>query len=194
VENRQKMPMEGGVVLVCNHTGGLDYVALGLASPRQIYYMAKVELFQINPLLSAFFRSAGVFPVRRGQRDTHAYYEAVAIVKSGRVLGMFPEGTRNRGTALQRGKSGAVRIAMEAGAPIVPAGVVGAYEVLGRFYRQWRRPEMILRFGDPFIPEGDVNDPDAVYRNVDRMMFSIAALLPPSMRGLYATERAGSAT
>ena len=188
VEGREKVPLRGGAVIVCNHPGGVDYIALGLASPRQLYYMAKVELFQIHPWLSAYFRAAGAFPVRRGQRDVHAIQEAVEVVRSGKVLGMFPEGTRSRGGSLRRGKSGAVRVAMAAQAPIVPAGVIGAYEAPKRFYRQLRRPLVTVRFGEPFMPQGRVESPEDVHENVERMMRRIAALLPPEMRGIYADQ------
>ncbi len=188
VEGREKVPRTGGAVVVCNHPGGVDYIALGLASPRQLYYMAKVELFQIHPWLSAYLRAAGAFPVRRGQRDVHAIQEAVDVVRSGKVLGMFPEGTRSRGGALKRGKSGAARVAMAAQVPIVPAGVIGAYEAPKRFYRQLRRPLVTVRFGEPFLPQGRVENPDDVHANVEQMMRRIAGLLPPEMRGLYAHQ------
>ncbi|RME57828.1 MAG: 1-acyl-sn-glycerol-3-phosphate acyltransferase [Caldilineae bacterium] len=185
IEGQEHMPRQGGVVVACNHPGGMDVVFLGYASPRQIYYMAKQELFQIHPAFSALIRLAGAFPVRRGERDLAAIQHSLELVRAGKVLGMFPEGTRNRGGPLGRPKPGAVRIAAQAGAPIVPAGVIG----VPQFHREWRdlrrRTPVTVRFGPPLYFNGDTTDPVILHQRMMDVMYAIAALLPPELRGEY---------
>ncbi len=124
VEGVENVPRKGGVVLACNHPGGMDSFVLGFASPRQVYYMAKRELFNVHPVMTFLLYRIGAFPINRGARDTEAIEYSVELLKQGRVLGMFPEGTRNRGKPMRRGKSGAVRIAIDAGVPVVPVAVL----------------------------------------------------------------------
>lgn len=185
VEGREHMPPTGGVVVACNHPGGMDVVFLGYASPRQIYYMAKQELFHIHPWFSALIRLAGAFPVRRGERDLWALEHSLALVQAGKVLGMFPEGTRNRGRPLGRPKPGTVRIAAQAGAPIVPAAVIG----VPQFHREWRNPlrrtPVTVRFGPPIHFDGDAPDSAILQERMTLVMQAIARLLPEELRGPY---------
>ena len=67
IEGAEHIPANGGCIAACNHTLGPDYVIMGYASPRQVYYMAKSELFNVHPWLTALLRGAGAFPVRRGE-------------------------------------------------------------------------------------------------------------------------------
>lgn len=183
------MPRQGGVVVACNHNLGPDYVILGYASPRQIYYMAKMEIFAWHPWLTRFFRAVGTFPVNRGKGDVEAFKTAVELVQSGRVIGMFPEGTRSRTGQLMRGKSGAVRIAMQAGAPITPAVVINSSLFFKRLGRLWDRPQITVRFGPPLDLPGNPEDPADVRANTEKMMRAIAALLPKELRGVYSEEQ-----
>ena len=79
IEGEENIPTTGGCVIACNHTLGADYVLLGYASPRQVYYMAKSEIFAFHPVLAKLVASAGAFPVQRGKGDTQAVDQAVAI-------------------------------------------------------------------------------------------------------------------
>ena len=184
VYGREHVPETGGVVLAGNHNMGPDFVIIGHACPRQVYYMAKREAFEVHPLLTRFLHAVGTFPVDRGRRDMSAFAAGLDLLRTGRVIGMFPEGTRSRTGALQRGKSGAVRMAMEAQVPILPVAVVNSPAVMKGFLR-FPKPEVTVRFGPAFMPEGSPDDPEAVRRNTVRTMQSIAALLPPEMRGPY---------
>lgn len=188
VEGRENIPEAGGVVIACNHTMGPDYVILGYASPRQVFYMAKSESFEINPWLSKFLHAVGTFPVERFSQDAEALNEAIALVKSGKVLGMFPEGTRSRTGSLNAGRSGTVRIAANANAPIVPAIVLNSKKLLYRFKHPFApRDHMTVRFGKPIVVDAAIlDDPDALREATEQMMISIARLLPAEQRGVYA--------
>lgn len=184
VEGREHIPKEGGAVLASNHTTGPDYVLLAISSPRELHFMAKAEIFTWNPVLSFILRSGGVFPVRRGQADKSALGNAVLTARRGNVVAMFPEGTRSRTGALMRGRTGAARIALAAGVPVIPAAVVNATAIFKR--RSFRRPLVIVRFGEPVHWTSALpSDFEAATGYTEVVMRRIADLLPPEQRGLY---------
>jgi 1-acyl-sn-glycerol-3-phosphate acyltransferase len=120
---------EGGFVLAANHTSNFDPWPLGIPflPERQLRFMAKAELF--NAVLEPILRAAGAFKVRRGEGDVEAMRKAVQLVRAGEVVVMFPEGTRRekglRKKHQARPHTGAARIALAAGAPLVPAAIAG---------------------------------------------------------------------
>jgi 1-acyl-sn-glycerol-3-phosphate acyltransferase len=120
---------EGGFVLAANHTSNFDPwpLALPLYPHRQLRFMAKSELF--NPILKPILVGGGAFPVRRGQADLEAVGRAVELVREGEIVVMFPEGTRRKKGLRKkheaRAHTGAARIALAAGAPLVPAAIKG---------------------------------------------------------------------
>jgi len=188
IEGRENVPKTGGAVLSCNHPGGVDVVALGYASPRQIFYMAKQELFEFQPWFSALLTSVGAFPIRRGTNDTVAIEHSIRLVQEGKVLGMFPEGTRNKGGPLGRPKSGAVRIAALTGAPLVPSAVIGIPALHKEWKNPLRRTPVTVRFGEPIHFTGDPEDSAAIQHQSVELMHAIARLLPPELRGRYGDE------
>jgi 1-acyl-sn-glycerol-3-phosphate acyltransferase len=190
IEGEENLPLTGGCVIACNHTLGADYVLIGYASPRQIFYMAKSEIFAFHPLVAKLVAGAGAFPVQRGKGDTQAIEQAVAMVKAGKIVGMFPEGTRSRSGVLRRGKPGAVRIALGSDAPIVPAAVVNGETILRDFLKFQRRPHVTVRFGSPLYLHGDSDDVQEVQRLTTTVMLAIAELLGPDQRGYYADNQA----
>ena len=125
----ENVPSEGGVVLAANHYSNLDPWALGipLFPGRFLRFMAKSELFRFP--LGAIVTAGGAFPVRRGQQDEAAISQAVTLCRAGHSVVMFPEGTRRRKGLRKkheaRWHTGAARIALEAGVPLVPAGISG---------------------------------------------------------------------
>jgi 1-acyl-sn-glycerol-3-phosphate acyltransferase len=136
---------EGGFVLAANHTSNFDPWPLGIPLlPRQLRFMAKSELF--NPLLTPLLKAAGAFRVRRGEGDVEAMRTAVELVRSGEIVVMFPEGTRRakglRKKRLARAHTGAARIALTAGAPLVPAAISGTDRLL-------RLGPLRVAFGEP---------------------------------------------
>ena len=120
---------EGGFVLAANHTSNFDPWVLGipLLPRRQLRFMAKSELF--NPVLAPFLRAGGAFKVRRGEGDTDAMRTAADLARQGEIVVMFPEGTRQkkglRKKHTARPHTGAARIALAAGVPLVPAAITG---------------------------------------------------------------------
>lgn len=132
-KGQENLP-EGGCVLACNHVSSLDPWVLGMPlwPKRFLRFMAKSELYWWP--LTAILNRVGAFPVRRGQRDVVAIETAVRLAGEGYVVTMFPEGTRRTKGLVKRfearPRSGAARIALEAGVPLVPAAVKGTDKLM----------------------------------------------------------------
>ena len=165
----------GGFVLAANHTSNFDPWALGipLFPRRWLRFMGKSELF--NPVLGPILDAAGAFPVRRGTGDTDAIRTAADLARSGEIVVMFPEGTRRekglRKKHEARPHTGAARIALEAGVPLVPAAIKGA-DRIGRL-----GPLRVI-YGDP-IPVDDLagREPrEAAAEATERLMAEIQRL------------------
>lgn len=189
VEGREHVPPKGGCVVACNHSMGPDYVALGYAASRQVFYLAKSDIFGVHPLLDRFLLAVGTFPIKRGQQDRSAIQASVELVQSGKVLGMFPEGTRSRDGVLGEGRSGAARIAIDAGVPILPVVVLNSDELFQRMLlRRWRRPHVTVRFGPLIMPKPDNRSSAYVHELTHEIMVALATLMPPERRGRYAAD------
>ena len=186
VEGREHVPRTGGCVYAINHTMGPDYVIVGYVSPRQVFYMAKSEIFDFHPWLAALVAGGRAFSPPPGAGDRGAIEQAANVVRGGRIVGMFPEGTRSRNGQLQRGKTGMARIAMMAQAPIVPVVVINAEPVLRDVLKFQKRPLVTVRFGAPVPSAGDVENPGDVRRLTTTVMLALAALPPPERHGYYA--------
>jgi 1-acyl-sn-glycerol-3-phosphate acyltransferase len=123
VAGAEQIPASGPVILVANHESIWDPFIVGVATPREIHYMAKAELFE-SRVLAAAMRSFNAFPVERGGGDRDAMSEAGRLLARGAVLGMFPQGTSKpeRQIGWHRG---AARLALATGAPLVPLRLSG---------------------------------------------------------------------
>ncbi len=128
VINEANVPREGGVIVAANHNSYFDIPLLDAALYRKADNMAKVELFA-NPVIAWLFRTLGGFPIRRGTMDRAAMEEAVRRLKSGRLLVVYPEGTRSKDGELQAAKPGIGWIVAQSGAAVVPAYIDGTRPV-----------------------------------------------------------------
>lgn len=187
ISGLEHVPRTDGFVLVSNHISAMDIVVNGFASPRQIHYIAKAELFRVNPLITFILRLFGIIPIERGGRDVDALNEAVEFVRSGRVIGIFPEGTRSRNGHLQAGKTGAARIAMVADVPVVPVVCLNSARLFRDIVR-WARPTIAVKFGPPIRLDGDPGKSSDARRETRKIMLALAALLPEERRGIYCEE------
>jgi len=166
---------EGGYVLAANHTSNFDPWPLGAPffPRRQLHFMAKSELF--NAILKPILIGVGAFPVRRGTADVEAIGRAVELVRSGQIVVMFPEGTRRKKGLRKkheaRAHTGAARIALTAGAPLVPAAIKGTD-------RLSRLAALRVAYGEP-IPLDDLREREiapAAREATERLMSAIARL------------------
>ena len=133
-DGAENVPATGGLVLACNHLSSFDPWPLGMPlwPTRWLRFMAKSELYWWP--LRLVLDHAGAFKVRRGVGDREAVETAIRLAREGHVVVMFPEGTRRKKGLVKkhqpRARSGAARIAMEAGVPLVPAAVAGSDRLL----------------------------------------------------------------
>ena len=127
VKGLENIPDNGGVIICPNHTSNADPVLLAIIFKRQIYFMAKAELFKFK-LLGKIFKAVGAFPVNRGKGDTSAIESAEKILKNGKQLGLFIEGTRSKNNEFLRPKTGCVAIAYKTGVSILPVCMTGKNE------------------------------------------------------------------
>ncbi|SHE73838.1 1-acyl-sn-glycerol-3-phosphate acyltransferase [Desulfofundulus australicus DSM 11792] len=125
------LPPSGGVLVVSNHVSYWDPVVVGCALDRQVHFIAKAELFRI-PLLGPVIRALGAFPVRRGGGDRQAVRRALELLKQGRVVGIFPEGTRSKSGELLEPHMGAAMLALRAKVPVLPVAVINTRGLFGK--------------------------------------------------------------
>jgi len=148
VYGRERVPSTGGCVYACNHFHWLDPAALGAASPRTVYFMAKMEAHRV-PGVGQLIRFFGTFPVRRGESDRDAVRMMRKIVHEGNTLGLFAEGTRQRSGVPGPVQPGAAMVALQEGVPVIPVAVHGSYTWKpGNFH------PVSIAFGNPMTFEG----------------------------------------
>ena len=177
------LPRRGPVILAGNHVTNYDVFLVQFVLPRLIFFMGKSELFE-NPVLDGILRRLGGFPVQRGARDEWAIQQARRVLEHGQVLGIFPEGKRNHGKGLHPAKTGAARLAIEVKCPVVPVAIEGTHRMFRGF---GRRPAVTITVGAPILPQPH----ETALALTDRIMFSLAEMLPPEQRGVYAQKPAG---
>lgn len=147
IVGREKIPKDGGVILAGNHRHIFDPCMPILSTKRPVHYMAKKELF--NSPIGWFFKVVGCIPVDRGHDNTESKEAALEVLREGEVLGIFPEGTRNKSlNGLLPFKYGAVSMSNKSGALIVPFAITGKYRLFNN--------KLTIRFGKGFVASDDL--------------------------------------
>lgn len=181
------VPRSGGVLLACNHISYVDFIYGGLAanpSGRRVRFMAKRELFS-HKLTGPLMRSMHHIEVDRGSGEK-SFRTAVDYLNAGEAVGIFPEATISRAMELKELKTGAVRLAAEAGVPLLPVALWGTQRMVTKDHpRDFSRGKTIsIRVGEPLHPTGA--DPVA---ETAELKASLAALLDASIREYPADEQ-----
>lgn len=164
VSGAEHIPSRGAAIVAPNHKSFLDSFFIGVSTRRHVRFMAKTELMK-GPLGWLFVR-LGAFPVRRGESDSEALETARSILEQGGLIVMFPEGTRVEDAhALGSPHHGAGRLALESGAPIVPAAIAGTHSLwLGPLPKPRR---VQVSFLPAIEPQQLAGRPDAVTEIID---------------------------
>jgi 1-acyl-sn-glycerol-3-phosphate acyltransferase len=145
IEKAGNVPGDGPAILCANHISWWDPVLVANAIKRPIHFMAKIELFR-HPIFAALMRAIHAFPVDRGKPDLSAIRDSISIVKNGDLLGIFPEGTRQRGTGvLGEMHPGAALVALRSGSPVIPIAIRGRCAFRGT---------VRVVFGEPMTLQG----------------------------------------
>lgn len=171
VTGAEHIPEQGGAVVASNHVSYLDELFTGYAAyqrGRRLRFVAKKEIFDV-PVVGAAMRTLGQIPVDRGGTPQDAVRAAVDALGQGELVGMFPEGTISTSFVPLRGKTGAGRMALEAGVPLIPAAVWGGQRSLTK-RRKRRFPRRIVvtcDIGAPLQPGPDEDAHDLTRRLMD---------------------------
>jgi 1-acyl-sn-glycerol-3-phosphate acyltransferase len=174
-QGTENLPSQGGYVLAANHNSNFDPWPLGLPLwPRRfLRFMAKSELYWWP--LGHIINAGGGFPVRRGEGDVEAINRAVDLARDGYIVAMFPHGTRQRKGLVkryqQKAHTGAARIALEAGVPLVPAAIAGTDRLarLGPLRVRYGRPLDLEDLRDQELPMASREATERLMAEIERL-------------------------
>lgn len=191
VEGREHVPWRGPAVLAANHQSFCDSFFVPLVIPRRVTFVAKAEYFD-SWRTAWFFRAAGQIPIRRdgGGVSQRALDTATAVLARGKLLGIYPEGTRAPDGRLYRGRTGVARLAVATGAPVVPVALLGTRSIQPPGRRLMRPFHAVtVRFGSPLVADpASGDDPAALRAFTERLMAAIAELSGQERVDVYASE------
>ncbi|MFN8476846.1 MAG: lysophospholipid acyltransferase family protein [Kouleothrix sp.] len=182
----EHLPRTGPGIVVSNHIDAIDPAILVGVLPRPIALMSKAE--NNRGALRLFMPMVGAFTVRRGTADRRALHTSEQVLKSGRLLCLFPEGTRSHDGQLMVAHGGAALLTQKSGAPVIPVAITGTPRVFLRRFPWLGFPRVTVTIGKPFrvySPACQARRDERAYATTE-LMVHIAALLPPEMRGAYA--------
>ena len=164
VTGRQFVPASGAAIMAANHLSAADQVVTPISARRQVVYFAKAEYFTEPGLRGRIrarvFRELGHVPVDRD--DTRAAAGTIEtgaeLLAAGRVLGIYPEGTRSPDGCLHKFRTGVARLALRSGAPVIPVGLSGTEAMLRPGDKRWHRAPVAVHFGPPLDFSGRAED------------------------------------
>lgn len=164
----EHVPKEGGVLLCSNHLSLLDPPTIGILLKRKVHFMAKKELFDIFGF-GWLIKELGAFPVKRGGVSKESIKTSLTLLRTGHVMGIFPEGTRNKGDEGGIGKRGAATFALRSDAAVVPVAIVGHYKMFKKMKVVYGPPVDLTEFKESGVP-------DAAEKATEKIMSAIAEL------------------
>ncbi len=194
IQGIENLPKQGGALLCPNHLSVFDSFVLPAAVPRQMTFVGKAEYLD-DWKTRTLFPKLGMIPIdRRGGKHANAALDAArAVLLSGGVFGIYPEGTRSRSGNLHKGHTGAARLAIETGSPVVPVGILGTVDIqppdqpVPNVFRR-----ATIKFGTPIDSlryRSRIGD-RVVYRELtDELMFEIQALTGQIYEDTYANKK-----
>lgn len=194
VEGRENVPADGPVIFASNHLSFIDSIAIPVAAPRPVHFLAKSSYFEgkgfSGALKRTFFTSIGAIPVRRGagQAALDALDQQRQLLDEGLTVALYPEGTRSSDGRLYKGRTGVAFLALQTGAPVVPVGLIGTDKVMPRGAKIPSLKERItVRFGEPIdvSVHGPATSGKARRLATDKIMSGIHALSGQELADVY---------
>jgi 1-acyl-sn-glycerol-3-phosphate acyltransferase len=185
LQGRNNVPKKGPFIIALNHLSWTDVPLVPCYLSTRVIYLAKEELFMGK--LGLLVRFLGAIPVKRGEADRQLLRASDDLLKRGKVLAIFPEGTRSKDLHLGQAHAGMGMIALRAGVPIIPVAVCGSENALKKF-----RPRVTISYGEPLIlkPKGTKITKEDINEATTTVMRRIADMLPLSYRGMYGDSTA----
>ncbi len=194
LQGLDNLPSSGGAILCPNHTSVLDSFFVPALLPRRVTYVGKAE-YMDSWKTKHLFPALGMIPIDRegGDAAERALSAAERVLRRGELFGIYPEGTRSRDGRLYRGHTGPARLALRAGVPIIPIGIIGAREVMppDAKFPKLRMP-VTIRFGRPIDVDryqDRAGDHLVLRQIIDEVMFSIRELSGQEYVDEYATKK-----
>lgn len=180
VEGLENIPEKGPAIIAANHESYFDFLCFLAVSPRKVHYLAAEKFFE-NPLWKPLVHLTGQIKVDRRQHDkTRAFDLVCSALSQGRLIGIFPEGTRSPDGKLLRGYTGVAKFALKANVPVIPVGITGTYDIMSRHDRFPRfNRKARIKIGKPLHFEGfneKIHNPDHFRDVTDTIMQQIARL------------------
>jgi 1-acyl-sn-glycerol-3-phosphate acyltransferase len=197
VKGVENLPASGGAILASNHLSFSDSFFLPLEVDRRVTFLAKGDYFTgrgvKGKLTAAFFKSINQVPVDRsgGRASEAALRKGVEILKSGELLGIYPEGTRSPDGRLYRGKTGIARMALEAGVPVIPVAMINTFEIQPAGQVRPKIMQVGIRIGKPldFSRYAGMEDDRFVLRSItDEIMYELMQLSGQEYVDMYAAK------
>ena len=155
VIGKENFPKQGGVLLCTNHIDNLDPPVVGITCPRPVHFMAKEELFEA-PILKTVLPKVNAFPIKRGMSDRQALRKALSILKEGKVVGLFPEGTRSKDGVLQKGLAGAGFFALRGEGVVMPCAIIAPYKPFKKLKVVYGKPIDMTRYREERVSAEEV--------------------------------------
>jgi len=182
----ENVPTQGPIILALNHMSQIDSLLVLCAPARPDVTGFVADKYQKNLFMNWFLNTMEIIWLDRSKADFAAFRAAADVLKTGRALGIAPEGTRSSQSQLLQGKSGTALLAIRTGVPVVPVGITGTNKGI-RNTLLLRRPRFTVTFGEPLVfpPLDRDGREEALQRATDEIMCQIAALLPQSYWGFY---------
>ncbi len=158
--NYQNIPSKGPVIIACNHVSYLDPLIAGFGTRRRVYFLAKASLFK-NRFFGWLIKRLGAFPLKEeGGNDISAIKRSLRLLRGGKVVVIFPEGTRSYDGDLQKAHPGVGMLAFKSRAVVIPVYIDGSEKALPRNGKSLKPAKIIARFGNPLIPVCKNGHPD----------------------------------
>ena len=194
IEGRENVPLDGPVIFASNHLSFIDSIAIPVAAPRPVQFLAKSAYFEGTGFTGAvsrtFFQSIGAIAVRRGagQAALDALDQQRVLLEEGLAVALYPEGTRSTDGRLYKGRTGAAFLALQTGAPVVPVGLIGTDKAMPKGAKMPSLTERItVRFGVPIdvSTHGPSTSGKARRLATDEIMAAIHELSGQELAGVY---------
>ena len=194
IEGRGDVPKTGPVIFASNHLSFIDSIAIPVAAPRTVRFLAKSSYFDGKGLKGwasrEFFTALGASPVERGagQAALEALDQQKRFLEAGEAIALYPEGTRSLDGRLYKGRTGVAFLALQTGAPVVPVGLTGTNEIMPVGAKMPRlRPRVSVKFGKPIdvSRHGGAESGRARRLATDEIMAAIHALSGQELANAY---------
>jgi 1-acyl-sn-glycerol-3-phosphate acyltransferase len=197
VSGADNIPVQGGVILASNHLSFVDSVFLPISIDREMVFLAKSEYFTTKGIkgwaTKWFMKGTGMLPIDRsgGKASEASLNTGLRVLAEGRVLGIYPEGTRSPDGKLYRGRTGIARMVLEAGVPVVPVAMIDTEKIMpiGSKWPKLRRPGIIIGKPLDFSRFHGMEGDRFILRAVtDEIIYELAGLSGQEYDDVYASS------